>query len=76
MREVVTAIEAAAPEIRGKITFEEKPLPFPEEMDGAPLARVIGPLPHTPLEEGVAETIRRFRELVAGGRMAKDEMLR
>ena len=76
MREVVAAIEAAAPEMRGKITFEEKPLPLPEEMDSAPLARVIGPLPHTPLADGVAETIACFRELVTAGRMARDEMLR
>ncbi len=76
MREVVAAIEAAAPDMRDKITFEDKPLPFPEEMDGAPLARVIGPLPHTPLTEGVAWTINRFRELVAAGEMARDAMLR
>ena len=76
MREVVAAIEAAATEIRGQITFEEKPLPFPDEVDGAPLARVIGQLPITPLAEGVAWTINRFRELVGEGKMARDEMLR
>ncbi len=76
MREIVAAIEAAAPEMKGKITFEEKPLPFPDEVDGAPLARVIGPLPHTPLAEGVAWTVNRFRELVREGKMDRDEMLR
>jgi len=76
MQEVVAAIEAAAPEMKGKITFEEKPLPFPEEMDGAPLARVIGDLPHTPLKDGVAWTVNRFRELVEEGEMARDAMLR
>jgi len=76
LREVVAAIEAAAPEMIGKITFEDKPLPFPEEMDGAPLARVIGQLPITPLAEGVAWTVKRFRELVAEGKMAKEEMLK
>ncbi len=45
MREVVAAIVSAAPGMRGKVTFEERPLPFPEEVDVAPLARVIGPLP-------------------------------
>ncbi len=76
MREVAAAIEAAAPEMKGRITFEEKGLPFPEEMDGAPLARVIGDLPRTPLAEGVAWTIKRFRELVAAGQMARDAMLK
>jgi nucleoside-diphosphate-sugar epimerase len=76
MREVVAAIESAAPEMRGQITFEEKPLPFPDEVDGAPLARVIGQLPITPLAEGVAWTVNRFRELVREGKMARDEMLK
>ena len=76
MREVVAAIETAAPEMRGQITFEEKPLPFPDEVDGTPLARAIGPLPMTPLAEGVAWTVARFREFVAKGKMARDEMLK
>ena len=76
MREIVGAIEAAAPQMRGKITFEDKSLPFPEELDGAPLTRVLGPLPVTPLAEGVAATVRRFRELVAGGLLANDAMLK
>lgn len=76
MSQIVRAIEAAAPEMRGQITFEERPLPFPEEVDGEPLARVIGPLPRTPLDESVAWTVRRFRELVEVGKMKIDEMLR
>ena len=76
MREVVAAIEAAAPDVRGRITFEDKPLPFPEEADGAPLARVIGDFPRTPLAAGVADTVHRFRALVAAGQMQPDEMLK
>ena len=59
-----------------RITFETKPLPFPEEVDGAPLARVLSDLRRTPLAEGVADTMQRFRELVASGKMKKDEMLK
>ncbi|MGQ0602916.1 MAG: hypothetical protein ACT4QE_14630 [Anaerolineales bacterium] len=62
MREVVAAIEVAAPEMRGRITFEDMPLPFPEEMDGAPLEHVLGPVSRTPLAEGVAWTVNCFRE--------------
>ena len=76
MREVVAAIEAAAPDVRGRITFEDKPLPFPEEADGAPLARVIGDFPRTPLAAGVADTVHRFRALVAAGQMQPGEMLK
>jgi UDP-glucuronate 4-epimerase len=75
MREVVAAIEVAAPESRGRITFDETLLPFPEEFDAAPLAELIGPLPHTPLQDAVAATVARFRELVESGRMAPDAML-
>jgi UDP-glucuronate 4-epimerase len=76
MTAVVTAIEQAAPEMRGRITFDEKPLALPGEVDGAPLAGVIGPLPVTPLRESVAETIQRFRQLVADGLLAPDAILK
>jgi nucleoside-diphosphate-sugar epimerase len=55
--EVVAAIEAAAPEAAGSMTFAETPLPFPEEFEG-----VVHPAPVTPLREAVAETIAIFRE--------------
>lgn len=67
MGEIVAAIEAAAPQARGLITFDEKPLPFPEAFDAAPLERVIGELPFTPLEQAVAETIALFRRRIAEG---------
>ena len=55
--EVVAAIEAAAPESAGSITFAETPLPFPEEFEGG-----AHPAPVTPLREAVAETVAIFRE--------------
>jgi nucleoside-diphosphate-sugar epimerase len=75
MQEVVDAIEAAAPEARGTIAYDEQPLALPEEFDAAPLTRVIGQLPYTPLREAVAETVALFRERVASGAMARDAML-
>lgn len=69
MGEIVAAIEAAAPEARELITFDEKPLPFPEAFDAAPLERVIGALPFTPLEQAVAETVALFRMRIAEGVM-------
>ena len=79
MREVVEAIEQAAPQLKGQITFDDKQLPFPEAMDGAPLERLLAPaggLPRTPFAQAVAETISIFRDCVADGRMAGDEMLK
>lgn len=70
MGEMVNALETAAPEIAGKITFEDKMLPFPEEMDDAPLIEAIGTLPYTPLEQGVSATIDTFRAAVAAGKLS------
>jgi nucleoside-diphosphate-sugar epimerase len=55
--EVVAAIEAAAPEAAGSITFADEPLPFPEEFEG-----LVHPAAVTPLREAVAETIAIFRD--------------
>jgi len=75
MQQVVNAIESAAPEMKGQITFEEKGLPFPEEMDAQPLTQALGQLPVTPLTEGVAETLNRFRTLIQQGALKKTDML-
>jgi nucleoside-diphosphate-sugar epimerase len=67
MSEMVAAIEAAAPDVRGAITFDDKALPFPQEYDAAPLAAVIGSIPHTPLTVAVSDTVDRFRKLAPTG---------
>jgi nucleoside-diphosphate-sugar epimerase len=61
MREVITAIENAAPDARGKITFDVPGFPSPEEFDASPLANVIGAVPCTPLDEAVRMTVEMFR---------------
>jgi nucleoside-diphosphate-sugar epimerase len=60
-RDVVAAIEAAAPEAAGRITFEDIQLPFPEEMDDGGLEDVVGPIRWTPLAEGTRRTIDAYR---------------
>ncbi|MBX0327917.1 NAD-dependent epimerase/dehydratase family protein [Oscillochloris sp. ZM17-4] len=69
MGEIVAAIEAAAPAARGQITFAGPPLPFPEELDDAGLRAALGEVPFTPLVEGVAQSVERFRQAIAAGRM-------
>ena len=61
MQEVVAAIEAAAPEAAGKITYDESPLPFPEALEANALEQATGPLPQPSLTEGIGETIELFR---------------
>jgi nucleoside-diphosphate-sugar epimerase len=61
VEEVVAAIEAAAPEAKGTITFTEQRLPFPERLESVLLERLLGPIPRTPLADGVRRTIEHFR---------------
>jgi UDP-glucuronate 4-epimerase len=65
MREVVSAIEAAVPDARGRIGFEDVQLPFPPELDNGDLEAVTGPLDWTPLGEGTRRTIELYRAAVA-----------
>jgi UDP-glucuronate 4-epimerase len=63
--EVVAAIEAAAPEVAGRVTFEDVQLPFPEEMESGGLEEAIGPIDWTPLAEGTRQTIELYRDRAA-----------
>ena len=69
MRTMVAAIEAAAPDLAGKITFDDRPLPFPEGFDDSALAAIIGAPPDTPLALGVDATVAHFREALASGKI-------
>jgi nucleoside-diphosphate-sugar epimerase len=62
MADVVTTIETEVPEAAGTITFDDVPLPFPEELPGERLDAQV-----TPLDVAVRETIEHFR---AAGRAA------
>ena len=68
MSEVVALIEQQVPSAAGTITFQERPLPFPADIDSSGLA-ALGDVPMTPFADGVAETIGRFRALAAEGRL-------
>lgn len=61
IEDMVAAIETAAPKIVGKITWTDERLPFPESLEATLLERLVGPLPHTPLAQGVRRTIEHFR---------------
>ncbi|HET7571200.1 MAG TPA: NAD(P)-dependent oxidoreductase [Gaiellaceae bacterium] len=63
MRDVVAAIEAAAP--GAAVGFDDVQLPFPEELQADALEAAIGPVRVTPLAEGVRETIEHFRARAA-----------
>ena len=64
MQEVVDAIEAAAPAVVDRVSWEEGQLPFPDSLQATMLEHFIGPIPHTPLGDGVRATIEHFRAQV------------
>ena len=59
MADVAAAIEAAAPGVR--VTWREEQLPFPDELEARALEQTLGALRRPSLEEGVRETVERFR---------------
>ncbi len=67
--EVISAIEQAEPSARGRISFDDVPLPFPPEVDNTALVNAIGPLSFTQLADGVAETLNIFRRALAEGKI-------
>ena len=70
---VADVIAAIGPVSEGaEITSEEGDLPFPHDGDDRALTQLIGPVQHTPLEEGVAATLAAFRSLLAEGRLEAD----
>lgn len=73
--EVVAAIESVAPEVAGRITFPDAPLPYPQELDAASLRQLLPDVPETPLLEGVRATVEAFRELAARGRIDVERAL-
>jgi nucleoside-diphosphate-sugar epimerase len=72
MAEVVGAIEAAVPGSTGLITFEEAPLPFPDQIDTTGLDQ-LEPFPITPLADGIRASAEVYRGLHAEGRLIAAE---
>ena len=61
MEEMVAAIVAAAPAAAGRLDWDDVALPFPAALEATALEGAIGPLPRTPLTEGVIATVEHFR---------------
>ena len=67
MDEIVAAIEAAEPTAKGRISYVDGALPFPDGQEDGPLRELMGDIPDTPLAEGVAKTIAHFKAALAAG---------
>lgn len=66
MEQIVEAIEEAAPEARGRITFRDTPLPFPRHNDTGELEKAIGRIARTPLQDGIRRSAEYFRSANGG----------
>lgn len=69
---VAEMIKARHPEAR--ITQAGGRFPFPDEISDAPLGARIGPYRKWPLEEGVAETLALFADLVQAGKLGPADL--
>jgi nucleoside-diphosphate-sugar epimerase len=54
---------------RDLVSFDGPPIPIAAAIDDSAIKRLFGDLPSTPLEVGIRETMRRFRELREAGRL-------
>jgi len=62
----LSAVEPAADRL---ITFGEKQIPIAYDLDDSALQRDLGPMPRTPLVEGIQQTFKHFQRLHAEGRL-------
>jgi len=69
MEAIIAAIEAAEPGAKGKITFSGSALALPSDVDDSRLRSLLGEPAETPLAEGVAQTIRIFKQALGSGRI-------
>lgn len=66
--EFVEKLTTVAP--NAKITFDrDVPLPFPADLDDSGLRSIIGDVPHTPLEDAIAQDMARFKTLLQAGKI-------
>jgi nucleoside-diphosphate-sugar epimerase len=63
------ALEEADPEAARRITYGERQIPIAYDLDDSALQRDLGPMPRTPLVEGVRQTLKHFRRLKIEGRL-------
>lgn len=69
MKTIVDEIERQVPAAQGTITFVDTPIAMPSILDDSAIQAALGGLKRTTVADGVAETVGRFAELQAEGRL-------
>jgi nucleoside-diphosphate-sugar epimerase len=72
LRDFVAEIDARIPGAGDLITIEGSPLPFPEDIAADALA-AIGPVPVTPIAEGIGRTIDLFTRMRDAGSLVAEQ---
>jgi nucleoside-diphosphate-sugar epimerase len=70
---VLGEVEPAATSL---ITHGANQLPIAYDFDDSGLQRDLGPMPRTPLADGIRQTLDRFRWLLARGKLDADDLAR
>jgi nucleoside-diphosphate-sugar epimerase len=68
------ALCAVEPSARHLVTYGDRQLAIAYDLDDSALQRDLGPLPYTPLVEGIRRTLEHFRRLNAEGRLDTDDL--
>ncbi|MSU76728.1 MAG: NAD(P)-dependent oxidoreductase [Gemmataceae bacterium] len=68
------AMVEAEPSAANLITFGERQIAIAYDLDDSALQRDLGPMPLTPLVEGIRQTLQMFRKLQAEGRLDTDDL--
>ncbi|HKB04429.1 MAG TPA: NAD(P)-dependent oxidoreductase [Gemmataceae bacterium] len=68
------ALSAVEPSARELVTFGDRQLDIAYDLDDAALLKDIGPLPKTPLEDGIRQTLALFRKLAKEGRLDTSDL--
>jgi nucleoside-diphosphate-sugar epimerase len=69
MKEFHRTMCEVAPEARKLVTHGDRQIAIAYDLDDAALQRDLGPMPLTPLAEGIRRTLEQFRRLHAEGRL-------
>ncbi|MGH9470434.1 MAG: NAD-dependent epimerase/dehydratase family protein [Terriglobia bacterium] len=72
--EFIDALEKVSPGARHLIRAEGPALPIAADLDDSALARDLGSVPNTPLEDGIRETMAIFRKLKDEGRLETSDL--
>ena len=70
----VDALCEVVPAARSLVTHGDRQLPIAPDLDDSRLQSRLGPIPRTPLRDGIAETFHRFVELRDQGRLDDSDL--